>query len=211
MTYQVKIIYPKEEASEDNKLTERTFNEFIDELETDEVLSQYEQLLARSYSIAVTFAPPELDNTGAESDPFMIAERFELAGIPYKATLKLKASGDYEAMTKIAKKIEQQGFDYDISVKLQIRESSAVDFEKSNTWFDVDHTKYTVLPKASSQDIGDLRTLYESLVNDHQKVTINLKAKVKKDDDDSFASQLAAYPEDTLVIFRLSDADVFGE
>ena len=40
MTYQVKIIYPKEEAAENNKLTERTFNEFIDGLELEEVITQ---------------------------------------------------------------------------------------------------------------------------------------------------------------------------
>lgn len=211
MTYQVKIIYPKEEAAEDNKMTERTFNEVIDGLETAEVQTQYEKLLARGYSITVNFAPPQLDETGAELNPFEIAERFELAGIPYKATLKLKAAGTYGEMVKIAKMIEQQGFDYDISVKLKIRETSAVDFDKMGTWLDDEHAKYTVLPKASAQDIGELRTLFERLSEDHQKVTIALKAKVQKDDDDSFASQLAAYPPETLVIFRLSDADIYGE
>ncbi|RZI49385.1 hypothetical protein [Lactococcus kimchii] len=211
MTYQVKIIYPKEEAAENNKLTERTFNEFIDGLELEEVVSQYEQLLTRGYSIGVNFAPPALDDKGAEADPFAIAGRFELAGIPYKATLKLKAAGNYEAMVKIAKLIEQQGFDYDISAKLQIRENSSVDFEKEGSWFDEDYAKYTVLPKASSQDIADLRSIYDQLVEEHQKVTITLKAKVKKDDDDTFANQLSAYPPETLVIFKLSDADVYGE
>ena len=38
MTYQVKIIYPKEEALESNKLTERTFNEYMDDLEAEEVI-----------------------------------------------------------------------------------------------------------------------------------------------------------------------------
>ena len=211
MTYQVKIIYPKEEAAENNKLTERTFNEFIDGLELEEVITQYEQLLTKGYSISVNFAPPQLDDKGTEPDPFMIAGRLELAGIPYKATLKLKASGDYESMVKIAKMIEQQDYDYDISAKLQIRENSSVDFEKEGSWFDKDYTKYTILPKASSQDIADLKTLYDALVEEHQKVTINIKAKVKKDDDDSFANQLAAYPPETMIIFKLTDADVYGE
>ena len=96
MTYQVKIIYPKEEALESNKLTERTFNEYIDDLETEEVIEQYEQLLTKGYSISVNFTPPQVDKEGEEQDPFKIAESFELAGIPYKATLKLKASGSYE-------------------------------------------------------------------------------------------------------------------
>ncbi|MBL3716396.1 MULTISPECIES: hypothetical protein [Lactococcus] len=206
MTYQVKIIYPKEEALESNKLTERTFNEYIDDLETEEVIGQYEQLLTKGYSISVNFTPPQVDKKGEEQDPFKIAESFELAGIPYKATLKLKASGSYEEMVKIAKMIEQQGYDYSITVKLQINENSPVDFEKESSWFDSEYAKYTVLPKASSQDIADLRSLYDVLSEERYKVSINLKAKVKKDDDDSFATQLAAYPSETLVTFKLTDA-----
>ena len=201
MTYQVKIIYPKEEALESNKLTERTFNEYMDDLEAEEVIKQYEQLLTEGYSISVNFFPPQVDKEGSEQDPFKIAESFELAGITYKATLKLKASGTYEDMVKIAKMIEQQGYDYSITVKLQINENSPVDFEKESSWFDSEYAKYTVLPKASSQDISDLRSLYDILSEEHYKVSINLKAKVKKDDDDSFASQLAAYPAETLVAF----------
>ncbi|MEY8536949.1 hypothetical protein AALM99_00635 [Lactococcus muris] len=206
MTYQVKIIYPKEEALESNKLTERTFNEYIDDLETEEVIGQYEQLLTKGYSISVNFTPPQVDKKGEEQDPFKIAESFELAGIPYKATLKLKASGSYEEMVKIAKMIEQQGYDYSITVKLKINENSPVDFEKESSWFDSEYAKYTVLPKASSQDIADLRSLYDVLSEERYKVSINLKAKVKKDDDDSFATQLAAYPSETLVTFKLTDA-----
>ncbi|WP_251713069.1 hypothetical protein [Lactococcus ileimucosae] len=206
MTYQVKIIYPKEEALESNKLTERTFNEYIDDLEAEEVIGQYEQLLTKGYSISVNFTPPQVDKEGEEQDPFKIAESFELAGIPYKATLKLKASGSYEEMVKIAKMIEQQGYDYSITVKLQINENSPVDFEKESSWFDSEYAKYTVLPKASSQDIVDLRSLYDVLSEERYKVSINLKAKVKKDDDDSFATQLAAYPSETLVTFKLTDA-----
>ncbi|MFK4964942.1 hypothetical protein [Lactococcus garvieae] len=208
MTYQVKIIYPKEEALESNKLTERTFNEYMDDLEAEEVIKQYEQLLTEGYSISVNFFPPQVDKEGSEQDPFKIAESFELAGITYKATLKLKASGTYEDMVKIAKMIEQQGYDYSITVKLQVNENSPVDFEKESSWFDSEYAKYTVLPKASSQDIADLRSLYDILAEEHYKVSINLKAKVKKDDDDSFASQLAAYPVETLVTFKLSDANV---
>ncbi|HAP15407.1 MAG TPA: hypothetical protein DCR07_04790, partial [Lactococcus sp.] len=125
---------------------------------------------------------------------------------PYKATLKLKASGSYEEMVKIAKMIEQQGYDYSITVKLQINENSPVDFEKESSWFDSEYAKYTVLPKASSQDIADLRSLYDVLSEERYKVSINLKAKVKKDDDDSFATQLAGYPSETLVTFKLTDA-----
>lgn len=211
MAYQVKIIYPKEEAAENNKLTERTFSEFVEELETADVIAQYEQLLTRGYSIATSFFPPELDDNGGQSNPFEIAGKLDLAGIPYKATLKLKAAGSYESMLRVAKMIENAGFDYDISVKLKIRETSPVDFEKEGTWFDDEYAKYTVLPKATVQDIAELKSLYDQLFEDHQRVNITIKAKVPKDDDDSFANQLAVYPDDTLITFKLTDADVTGE
>ncbi|WKF72457.1 hypothetical protein QYM42_08710 [Lactococcus lactis] len=211
MTFQVKTVFPKEETAENNKFIERTFNELVEGLELDEVVTLYEQLLNKGYSINVNFAPSLLDDKGTEPDPFMIASRLELAGISYKASLKLKASGDYESMVKIAKLIEHQDYDYDITAKLQIRENSTVDFEKESSWFDKDHAKYTILPKASSQDIADLRTLYDDLIEMNQKVTINIKAKVKKDDDDAFATQLASYPDGTLVLFKLSDAEIYGD
>ncbi|GBG97240.1 hypothetical protein [Lactococcus termiticola] len=211
MTYQIKIIYPKEESAESNKMTERTYNEIIEGLDNLEVVAQYENLLSRGYSINVTFTPPEVTDQGEDADPFEIANRFDMAGIPYKATLKLKASGNYEAMSKIAKMIEAQDFDYDVSVKLNIKEASPVDFEKEATWFDRDYAKYTILPKASSQDIANLKSLYEQLLEENLKVTIALKAKVPKDDNDSFADQLAAYPDETTIAFRLSDANIYGE
>ncbi|WP_341784922.1 hypothetical protein [Lactococcus petauri] len=206
MQYTLKTSYPKEEAVEGKKLTERTFNEFINDLEEDEVIKQYEQFLTEGYSVSVTFQPPSYSLQGEETDPFVIARQFELAGISYKATLKVKASGTYEDMIKVGKMIEQQGYDYDISIKLKVNENSPVDFEKENSWFDSEFAKYSVLPKASSQDIMDLKSLYDQLSEAYYKPEISLKAKVRKDDDETFATQLAAYPEGTVVSFKLKDA-----
>lgn len=206
MQYTLKTSYPKEEAVEGKKLTERTFNEFINDLEEDEVIKQYEQFLTEGYSVSVTFQPPSYSLQGEETDPFVIARQFELAGISYKATLKVKASGTYEDMVKVGKMIEQQGYDYDISIKLKVNENSPVDFEKENSWFDSEFAKYSVLPKASSQDIMDLKSLYYQLSEAYYKPEISLKAKVRKDDDETFATQLAAYPEGTVVSFKLKDA-----
>lgn len=206
MQYILKTSYPKEEAVEGKKLTERTFNEFINDLEEDEVIKQYEQFLIEGYSVSVTFQPPSYSLQGEETDPFVIAKQFELAGISYKATLKVKASGTYEDMLKVGKLIEQQGYDYDISIKLKVNENSPVDFEKENSWFDSEFAKYSVLPKASSQDIMDLKSLYDQLSEAYYKPEISLKSKVRKDDDETFATQLAAYPEGTVVSFKLKDA-----
>ncbi|MFP7215876.1 hypothetical protein SFB95_02850 [Lactococcus garvieae] len=206
MQYILKTSYPKEEDVEGRKLTERIFNEFVSDLEQEEVIKQYEQLLSKGYSVSVTFQPPTYSLQGEETDPFVIAEQFELAGINYKATLKLKASGTYEDMLKVGKMIEQQGYDYDISIKLKVNENSPVDFEKESSWFDSEFAKYSVLPKASSQDIMDLKSLYDQLSEAHYKPVISLKAKVRKDDDETFVAQLAAYPEGTVVSFKLKDA-----
>lgn len=208
MQYTLKTSYPKEEAVEGKKLTERTFNEFINDLEEGEVIKQYEQFLTEGYSVSVTFQPPSYSLQGEETDPFVIARQFELAGISYKATLKVKASGTYEDMVKVGKMIEQQGYDYDISIKLKVNENSPVDFEKENSWFDSEFAKYSVLPKASSQDIMDLKSLYDQLSEAYYKPEISLKAKVRKDDDETFATQLAAYPEGTVVSFKLKDAAI---
>lgn len=206
MQYILKTSYPKEEAVEGKKLTERTFNESVSDLEQDEVIKQYEQFLTEGYSVSVTFQPPSYSLQGEETDPFVIARQFELAGISYKATLKLKASGTYEDMVKVTKMIEQQGYDYDISIKLKVNENSPVDFEKESSWFDSEFAKYSVLPKASSQDIMDLKSLYDQLSEAYYKPEISLKAKVRKDDDETFATQLSAYPEGTVVSFKLKDA-----
>ncbi|WGV30239.1 MULTISPECIES: hypothetical protein [Lactococcus] len=37
MTYQIKTIFAKEETAENNKLTERSTNEFIVDMDSDEV------------------------------------------------------------------------------------------------------------------------------------------------------------------------------
>ena len=54
----------------------------------------------------------------------------------------------------------------------------------------------------------DLKSLYNQLSEAYYKPEISLKAKVRKDDDETFATQLAAYPEGTVVSFKLKDAAV---
>lgn len=208
MSYKNKIIYPKEEVAENNKMTERTFNEYIEDLEIEELVNQYNQLLASGYSVAVNYLPPKLDTKGKEVDVFAIAKRLERAGISYKATLKLKAGGDYESMLKIGKMFEQEDYDYDISLTLQVRENSTIDFSKESTWFDKDYAKFKINPKASSGDILELKTLFDRLKKEKQEVSITLKTKAKKNDEDSFASELATYPQDTEVIFKLTNAEI---
>ncbi|WDA67448.1 hypothetical protein [Lactococcus lactis] len=212
MTFQSKIIYPKEEEQKENRLTELMHNEYGEELTREDIITQYEGLLVKGFSVNATFQPPKLENAGEEeADIFEIAQQLELAGIPYKANLKLQASGEYEFISKIAKLVEQQDFDYRVTADLTINEDSTIDFEKESSWFDPEFAKYKLIPKASSQDINDLKTLYDELKKEHCKVSIDIKAKVKKDDDENFVNQFTAYPDGTLVTFKLSDADVYSD
>ena len=208
MTYAIKIVYPKEEAVEDKKMTERTFHEYIDDVETDEVIQNYKSLLSQGYSIKASFLPPVLSEKGKKLDAFAIAKKFELAGIPYSAVLKLKASGDYEAMSKVATIIEREGFDFEFTVKGKVNENSTIDFAKESTWFDKDFSKFDIKPKIKSSDIADLKSVYDSLVKEKYEVSISLTPKAKKDNDDAFANQLVSYPDETLVIFKLADAEL---
>lgn len=211
MTYSIKTVFPKQEGIEDKKLIERTEIEYLDDIETGDVIKYYGNLLTKGYSVSASFTPPTDGGEEQEQDAFAIAHKLELAGIQYRATLRLKATGLYEDMVKIARLIEQQDYDYDFVGDFKVRENSSIDMERQSSWFDSEFAKFTVKPKAASADIMDLKTLYDSLVEEHQKVEIAIRAKVKKDDDDSFATQLASYPDGTLVAFKLKDADIYGE
>ena len=43
------------------------------------------------------------------------------------------------------------------------------------------------------------------------KVSISLKMRTKKDNDEVFEQQLDSYPDDTLIVLKLKDGDVYGE
>lgn len=209
MTYQVKTVYPKEESVKDNKFTERTFNEFIEDVDSTEVIDIYNSLLSQGYSVTASFNPADIDSDGEVLDVFEIAKKLELAGIPYKATLKLKkAEGDYELMLKLAKAIESYGYDFDFVLKGKVNEHSTIDFEKQKSWFDPDFSKFEIKPKVKSDDINELKSLYDLLVKDNYNVSIGLVAKVKKDDDEAFSAQLDSYPDGTEVVFKLKDAEL---
>ena len=210
MTYQLKVIYPKQESIESNKFTERSHNELIDDVSAEDAIKTYKDLLVQGYSIATSFTPPEIVED-EDFDAFVVAKNLELAGLPYTATIKLKSKTDYEQAKAITRIIEQQGFDYSVTAKLNINENSPVDFEKESTWFDSEYASYSVLPKAKSYDIMDLKSLYETLSDMNLKVSISLKMRTKKDNDEVFEQQLDSYPDDTLIILKLKDADIYGE
>ena len=210
MTYQLKVIYPKQESIESNKFTQLSQNEFYDEVSTEYAIKTYKDLLLHGYSISASFTPPEIVED-ENFDAFVVAKNLEFAGLPYTATIKLKSKTDYERAKEITKIIENQGFDYDITAKLNVNEKSPVDFDKESTWFDSEYAKYSVVPKAKSFNIMDLKSLYDTLSEMNLDVSIGLKMRTKKDNDEVFEQQLDSYPDDTLIILKLKDADIYGE
>ena len=210
MTYQLKVIYPKQESIESNKFTQLSQNEFYDEVSTEYAIKTYKDLLLNGYSISTSFTPPEIVED-ENFDAFVVAKNLELAGLPYTATIKLKSKTEYERAKEITKIIENQGFDYDITAKLNVNEKSPVDFDKESTWFDSEYAKYSVLPKAKSFNIMDLKSLYDTLSEMNLEVSIGLKMRTKKDNDEVFEQQLDSYPDDTLIILKLKDGDINEE
>ena len=107
MTYQLKVIYPKQESIESNKFTQLSQNEFYDEVSTEYAIKIYKDLLLHGYSISASFTPPEIVED-ENFDAFIVAKNLELAGLPYTATIKLKSKTDYERAQEITKIIESK-------------------------------------------------------------------------------------------------------
>ena len=209
MSYNVKTIFPKEESIEKNtqKYVTTSRQELASEKELDEVLSLYNDYQRQGFNVSVGFKPPVDTDEGEEPvSVFEVAEQLTLAGIDYKATLKLKFSGSYDDMLHVARSVEQQGYDYVVDAKLKINEDSVINIDKINTW-SAEDAVYKVTPKASSDDINELRGLYDVLSENDYDVTIDIKPKKQSTDEDDFGTQLAAYPDGTELTFTLKDSE----
>lgn len=206
MSYLVKTTYPKEETMElaEAKYTTTKKQEVKSEVELPDVIDMYNSYQRQGYTISVGFVAP-LESEDDDSTPFDVAERLTENGIDYKATLKIKNSGTYEDIIQIAHIIEQHGFDLAMNIKLTISEDSTVNIDDESTWMSADDAVFKVTPKAASTNIGDLRGLYDDL-SDYD-VTIDIKPKAQSGDDDDFATQLEAYPDQTEITFTLKDAE----
>lgn len=209
MSKDLQVIYPKETTLEEAKLTERAVKESAYNQSNEDILTAYKKLLTAGFSINTTFKLPEDTNEDEETDVFRTARNLTMSGIPYKATLKLKEKpSGYESVLAIAKIFDQYNFDYEIASKLKINENSVVDFADEKTWFDTDSAEYKLNPKASSDNIMEFKNIFDDLTALNVVVDIVLKPKVKKDVDELFETQLDNFPDGTLVVLRLKDADL---
>lgn len=199
MGYLIKTKFPNQENFEDKKTTVIKHNEDF-ELETiDDVITLYNEYERQGYKINVKYESSD------EKSPFDIAHDFDMAGIAYKATLKLdtKVKGDYQSIIDIAKIIEQHGFDLSMDIKLKIDETSPVNLNDETTWMG-DGARYKVTPKVTSDNIEDLKGLYDDL----QSIApiINVKPK-KQTSTEDFATQLRIYPDNTQIVFTLKESE----
>lgn len=197
MGYLIKTKFPNQENFEDKKTTVIKHNEDF-ELETiDDVITLYNEYERQGYKINVKYESSD------EKSPFDIAHDFDMAGIAYKATLKLDVKGDYQSIIDIAKIIEQHGFDLSMDIKLKIDETSPVNLDDETTWMG-DGARYKVTPKVTSDNIEDLKGLYDDL----QSIApiINVKPK-KQTSTEDFATQLRIYPDNTQIVFTLKESE----
>ena len=199
MGYIIKTKFPNQENFEEKKTTVIKHNEDF-ELETiDDVITLYNEYDRQGYKINVKYESSD------EKSPFDIAHDFDMAGIAYKATLKLdtKVKGDYQSIIDIAKIIEQHGFDLSMDIKLKIDETSPVNLNDETTWMG-DGATYKVTPKVTSDNIEDLKGLYDDL----QSIApfINIKPK-KQTSTEDFATQLRIYPDNTQIVFTLKESE----
>lgn len=213
ITFDTKTVFPVEENVNGKKHTSTKQVDTMEGVEKAEVIKLFNSYRTGGYKVSVTFmAPPEKDEGSEEAvTPFDVARQLAKQGIDYKASLKIKSKGAYEDMLPVMHLVESEGFDMNVTVTLKIKDDSIANVDDPQTWEDED-TVYRISPKATSDNIDDLRSLYGSLDSKGYEVEINIKPKAPKandmdDEDDSFANQLSAYPDGTLVTFKLSEDD----
>lgn len=208
MAYEIKIGYPKEETmdNEQHKFVTTSRQEMITAETQDVVISRYNDLQRQGFNVTVAFKTNP-DGDEDEVSPFDIASKLTQAGIDYKATLKVKNSSDYKQMLDLANMIEQHGYDFNVDVKMKINDDSSININRESTWVASEDAAFKVTPKASSDDINELKSLFDQLADNGYDVTIDVKPKKQSTDEDDFATQLSVYPDDTTVIFTLHDAE----
>lgn len=211
-SYSVKTVFPTTESTDGSKQTTTKQTDVIDEIEASKVVDLYNSYKEGDYKVSVSFVePPEDKNDQDSVSPFEIAKNLTKQGIDYKASLKLKTHGTFTEMQKAMKLIEAEGYDMTVSAQLKINDKTSLNIDDTDTWTDEDAV-FRVAPKAASKDANELKQLYTELGDAGYEVEIDIKPKMPKESDvadgeDPFAMQLSAYPNGTLVNFRLSQAE----
>lgn len=213
-TFDTKTVFPALENVKGKKHTTTKQVDSEEEVEKADVVKLYDSYRAGGYKVSVTFlAPPDKDQKEDEVvSPFEVAEQLAKQGIDYKASLKVKSKGEYGDMVEVFKLIESEGYDYNVTATLKVNKNTTTNIDNPDSWTDEEANVFRVSPKASTDNIDNLKSLFDTLDQKGYEVEITIKPKAPKaddmdDEDDSFANQLSAYPDGTLVTFKLTEDD----
>ena len=211
----VKTTYPQnEDVDSTGKTTITKHSELLNNLNDEQVMKLYKDYLRQGYGMSVRFKSnsDKKNNKKEERSPFDIAKDLEKNDIEYKATLKLPDKGAYNDMLPAIKLLGAEGFDLNASLTLKENEKTTIRLNDPSTWSDEDAV-IKLSPKASTKNIDELKSIYDSLKDKGYGVDIEIKPKVDKDkdgeeQDDDFAAQLKAYPNGTEIDFTLKEANL---
>lgn len=204
--YDVKTTFPADETVSGNEYTTTKRSVLASDVETPDVVQMYNSYRNSGYKVSTAFSTPK-DDVAGDVSPFDVAENLTKQGIDYKASLKIKSKGAYSDMLKAMHLVESSGFDMDVNVKLKINDETSLNIDDSGSWEDED-AEFKINPKASTDNINELKDVYENLDQNGYEVEIDIKPKMPKESDmdsenDSFMSQLSAYPDGSQVTFTL--------
>lgn len=213
-TFDTKTVFPALENVKGKKHTTTKQVDSEEKVEKADVVKLYDSYRAGGYKVSVTFLAP-LDKDQKEDEvvsPFEVAEQLAKQGIDYKASLKVKSKGEYGDMVEVFKLIESEGYDYNVTATLKVNKNTTTNIDNPDSWTDEEANVFRVSPKASTDNIDNLKSLFDTLDQKGYEVEITIKPKAPKaddmdDEDDSFANQLSAYPDGTLVTFKLTEDD----
>ena len=209
--YDVITSFPVDETDKGKKhtSTKRTVSE--SEIEATDVADLYNEYLESDYKVSISFKVPEgADDEDAGASPFDTGKSLAKQGIEYKATLKIATKGSYEDMHQAMKLVASNGYDLTANVQLKENDKTDIDLERTSTW-NGDDAVFKLTPKASSKDVMELKSLYDSLQDAGYETEITIKPKMPKGDEalsdpkESFMTQLKAYPDGTTVKFNLTE------
>lgn len=205
--FTIKTIFPVSEDMEESKFISNKRTELLSDVDSTQAVDLYRHYIQAGYDVAVSFNAP--DDAGEEdADPFVMAEELTKQGINYKASLKIDTKGSYNDMLPAMHLVEAAGFDMTIAVKLKIAEDTTLNTDDPATWTDEDAV-FKITPKASSNNAGDLKSLYDNLTAKGYEVQIALSPKADKDADEGeeFAKQCSVYPNGTEIKFTLKQGE----
>lgn len=211
-SFEVKTIFPVD--TNVTKTHESTIKktDYVYGVKLAEVINMFNKYREADYKVSVSFTTPTIEDKGANKElvtPFDIGHALSKEGVDYRASLKLKTKGSYEDMLNVMHLIETEGFNMIVNIELKINEKTDLNIDNVKSWTNEDAI-YKITPKASSNNVDDLKSLYNELNDKGYETDISIKPAVPKKDDmdeenNTLANQLAAYPEGTLVTFKLSE------